>query len=516
MSAGHLSRQFRPRLRRVAVQLPDDPAHRARDGAAASWRPQRHRGLLRGRLLVAGHLQHAASPSWSGCRPSAYRRARGRRDGGDAALRRQAGDATDQESRSAGAEPRLACPPWTSASTRRFLPHDDPEASLAFYRDTLGFEVRNDVEYGGMHWITVGPPSQPGTSIVLYPPAATPGITDDERRMIAEMMAKGTYASINLATPDLDGAFERMQAGDAEVVQEPTEQPYGVRDCAVRDPSGNLVRLKSCAEPHGREDRHAHAGAARRRQPRPDPRARRAREQPQGRQRRDPEAPADGVHRRLRLGEELAGVRHDRRRVAAADQRDLQRLRAGLHADAGAARGRRARRADHGDHRRPGADGRRTRAPRSAPPPTPTRCCASCSAGSGEPHIGPPSAFSFNVAVGHGERRDHGRARATGPDREGDLQPHRRHVPALRGPRLGHRLRPRPRSTTTRSRSTRARSRSPATAWTAGTAGSSAAAGFFDPDKPIRQVHQAASCTTCSTRSRRRSRSTASTSPTRG
>ena len=124
------------------------------------------------------------------------------------------------------------------------LPHDDPEASLAFYRDTLGFEVRNDVEYGGMHWITVGPQSQPGTSIVLYPPAATPGITDDERRMIAEMMAKGTYASINLATPDLDGAFERMQAGDAEVVQEPTEQPYGVRDCAVRDPSGNLVRLQ--------------------------------------------------------------------------------------------------------------------------------------------------------------------------------------------------------------------------------------------------------------------------------
>ena len=124
------------------------------------------------------------------------------------------------------------------------LPHDDPEASVAFYRDTLGFEVRNDVEYGGMHWITVGPQNQPGTSIVLYPPAATPGITDDERRMIAEMMAKGTYASINLATPDLDGAFERMQAGDAEVVQEPTEQPYGVRDCAVRDPSGNLVRLQ--------------------------------------------------------------------------------------------------------------------------------------------------------------------------------------------------------------------------------------------------------------------------------
>jgi uncharacterized glyoxalase superfamily protein PhnB len=123
------------------------------------------------------------------------------------------------------------------------LPHEDPDASLAFYRDALGFEVRNDVAYGGMHWITVGPPGQPGTSIVLYPPAATPGITDEERSTIAEMMAKGTFASINLATPDLDGAFERLQAS-GEVVQEPTEQPYGVRDCAVRDPAGNLVRIQ--------------------------------------------------------------------------------------------------------------------------------------------------------------------------------------------------------------------------------------------------------------------------------
>jgi uncharacterized glyoxalase superfamily protein PhnB len=123
------------------------------------------------------------------------------------------------------------------------LPHDDPDASVGFYRDTLGFEVRNDVEYGGLHWITVGPADQPGTSIVLYPAAATPGITDEERRTIAEMMAKGTYASINLATKDLDGTFERLQA-NAEVVQEPTEQPYGVRDCAVRDPAGNLVRIQ--------------------------------------------------------------------------------------------------------------------------------------------------------------------------------------------------------------------------------------------------------------------------------
>jgi uncharacterized glyoxalase superfamily protein PhnB len=124
------------------------------------------------------------------------------------------------------------------------LPQDDPEAAVAFYRDTLGFEVRLDVEYGGLHWITVGPPDQPDTAIVLYPPAATPGITDEERRTIAEMMAKGTYASINLATRDLDGTFGRLQAGDAEVVQEPIDQPYGVRDCAVRDPAGNLVRIQ--------------------------------------------------------------------------------------------------------------------------------------------------------------------------------------------------------------------------------------------------------------------------------
>ena len=125
-----------------------------------------------------------------------------------------------------------------------FLPHEDPEASLAFYRDILGFEVRNDVEYAGMHWITVGPADQPSTSIVLYPPGATPGITDEERSTIAEMMAKGTYASINLATQDLDGTFDRLQAGDAEVVQEPTDQPYGIRDCSFRDPAGNLIRIQ--------------------------------------------------------------------------------------------------------------------------------------------------------------------------------------------------------------------------------------------------------------------------------
>lgn len=125
-----------------------------------------------------------------------------------------------------------------------FLPHDDPEASLAFYRGVLGFEVRLDVGKGAMRWITVGPPNQPDTSIVLNPPAANPGLTDDERRTIAEMMAKGSYATLLLATKDLDGTFEQLQGNDVEIVQEPTDQPYGLRDCAVRDPAGNLIRIQ--------------------------------------------------------------------------------------------------------------------------------------------------------------------------------------------------------------------------------------------------------------------------------
>jgi uncharacterized glyoxalase superfamily protein PhnB len=124
-----------------------------------------------------------------------------------------------------------------------FLPHTDPKASLAFYRDTLGFEVRKDVEYNGLHWITVGPKGQPGTSIVLHPPAATPGLTDEERRTISEMMAKGSYAMIILATGNLADTFARIEASGAEVIQEPTDQPYGVRDCAFRDPAGNHVRI---------------------------------------------------------------------------------------------------------------------------------------------------------------------------------------------------------------------------------------------------------------------------------
>jgi catechol 2,3-dioxygenase-like lactoylglutathione lyase family enzyme len=128
-----------------------------------------------------------------------------------------------------------------------FLPQNDPDAALAFYRDTLGFEVRNDVGYNGLRWLTVGPAGQPETSIVLYPPEASPGVTDDERRLIGEMMAKGTYGSLLLATPDLDGTFEKLAGSDTEVIQEPTDQPYGVRDCAVRDPAGNMIRIQQAS-----------------------------------------------------------------------------------------------------------------------------------------------------------------------------------------------------------------------------------------------------------------------------
>lgn len=152
--------------------------------------------------------------------------------------------AFDQESRSGDRDAPLAFSGMDITIHSSFLPHDDADAALAFYRDLLGFEVRLDVGYDGMRWITVGPAGQPNTSIVLTPPAVDPGITDDERRTILEMMAKGTYAGLLLATPDLDVTFDKLQAADADVVQEPTEQPYGVRDCAVRDPAGNLLRIQ--------------------------------------------------------------------------------------------------------------------------------------------------------------------------------------------------------------------------------------------------------------------------------
>ena len=192
MSAGHLSRQFR-------LAYGESPY-----GYLMTRRIERAMALLRRGDLSVTEVCFAVGCSslgtfstrfteLVGVPPSAYRRDAARRDGGDAVVRGEAGDQTDQESRSAG---RRAAPSVTAMDITihsSFLPHDDPDASLAFYRDTLGFEVRSDVGYGGMRWITVGPAGQPGTSIVLYPPAADPGITDDERRTIAEMMAKGTY-----------------------------------------------------------------------------------------------------------------------------------------------------------------------------------------------------------------------------------------------------------------------------------------------------------------------------------
>jgi catechol 2,3-dioxygenase-like lactoylglutathione lyase family enzyme len=127
-----------------------------------------------------------------------------------------------------------------------YLPHTDPDASIAFYQDKLGWEIRNDVGYEGMRWLTVGPADQPGTNVVLYPPSADPGVTEDEQATIAAMMAKGTYARINLQSDDLDGEFARLQA-DVEVVEEPTDMPYGIREAAIRDPAGNLIRINQAA-----------------------------------------------------------------------------------------------------------------------------------------------------------------------------------------------------------------------------------------------------------------------------
>ena len=125
-----------------------------------------------------------------------------------------------------------------------FLPHTDGDAAIGFYRDVLGFEVRNDVGYQDMRWITVGPPDQPETCIVLSPPAVDPGITEDERRTVLEMMAKGTYGMLMLASDDLDGLFARIEAAGVEVVEPPTDQPYGSRDCSLRDPAGNMIKIQ--------------------------------------------------------------------------------------------------------------------------------------------------------------------------------------------------------------------------------------------------------------------------------
>jgi catechol 2,3-dioxygenase-like lactoylglutathione lyase family enzyme len=125
-----------------------------------------------------------------------------------------------------------------------YLPQTDPDAAIAFYRDKLGFELRGDVGYNGMRWLTVGPAEQPDTSIVLYPPDAESGVTDEERSTVVAMMAKGTFGRINLASSELDRDFAQLQQGDVDVVEEPTDMPHGLRECAVRDPAGNLIRIR--------------------------------------------------------------------------------------------------------------------------------------------------------------------------------------------------------------------------------------------------------------------------------
>jgi catechol 2,3-dioxygenase-like lactoylglutathione lyase family enzyme len=124
-----------------------------------------------------------------------------------------------------------------------FLIVDDHEKALAFYRDTLGFEVRADVSYGGMRWVTVGPPSQPDINIVLEPPAADPGISPSDRAVISDLLAKGLLRGLNFSTADLEGIFDRLQATGVDVVQEPMDMPYGTRECAFRDPAGNMIRF---------------------------------------------------------------------------------------------------------------------------------------------------------------------------------------------------------------------------------------------------------------------------------
>lgn len=128
-----------------------------------------------------------------------------------------------------------------------FIAVDDHDKALAFYRDALGFEVRNDVSYEGMRWVTVAPPSQPGVEIVLEPPVADPGAASSDRQAAAELLAKGLLRGVNFRTDDVDATFERLRASGAEVLQEPMDMPYGVRDCAFRDPAGNMLRFSQAS-----------------------------------------------------------------------------------------------------------------------------------------------------------------------------------------------------------------------------------------------------------------------------
>ena len=127
--------------------------------------------------------------------------------------------------------------------TTCFIAVDDHDKALGFYRDVLGFEVRNDVGFEGMRWVTVGSPSQPDVEIVLEPPLADPNASPTDRETMAELLAKGLLRGVIFRTDDCDATFERIREAGGEVLQEPIDQPYGVRDCAFRDPSGNMLRF---------------------------------------------------------------------------------------------------------------------------------------------------------------------------------------------------------------------------------------------------------------------------------
>ena len=246
MSAGHLSREFKKAYGESPYSYLMTRRIERAMRLLRRGRPERHRRLLRGRLPVAGHLQHPVHRA--GRRAAERLQAAGRAERRRACRRAWPSRSPDRSGRSIRKQKRVGrAPPSVLGMDLKihsaFLPHDDRDAAVAFYCDTLGFELRNDVGYNGMHWLTVGPPDQPDVNLVLFPPGADPGVTDDERRTITEMMAKGTYAMLTLATDDLDALFEKLQASDAEVMQEPTDQHYGVRDCAFRDPSGNMIRI---------------------------------------------------------------------------------------------------------------------------------------------------------------------------------------------------------------------------------------------------------------------------------
>ncbi|MFI6640135.1 VOC family protein [Streptomyces sp. NPDC050504] len=128
-----------------------------------------------------------------------------------------------------------------------FIATSDHDTAVPFYRDVLGLEVRKDVGYADMRWVTLGAPAQPGVDIVLEPPLADPNAAPEDRKAMDELLAKGLLRGVIFATEDCDATFEHIRAAGAEVLQEPVTQPYGVRDCAFRDPSGNMIRF---AQPH--------------------------------------------------------------------------------------------------------------------------------------------------------------------------------------------------------------------------------------------------------------------------